>query len=173
MISRSAPPRRWGGISESPWNKPIVLTANATLRTIISSMRTIPALLLIAALLACPFRCLGSFGVSCAQGEEVSGCRCCQHHKPKPDTSAVVDNQGPSDSEESCNCGGCLCHGAVRGNDGSIQDHLAFIAEMPDASLIVVLPKIESQPGEWAERPPIPTLAVGRSLRLALHSLQV
>lgn len=143
-------------------------------------MHAVPALLLIVSLLICPYRCLGSSRVDSAPEEEkVSGCPCCQHHAAEkatdPDSSPGDSSPGDQESstpEDDCNCGSCLCHGALRGDGGSTQDLLQAASEIADMSA-VMLPVVIHPTGEWAAGPPVSASAAGRPLRLTLHSLQI
>lgn len=137
------------------------------------AMRAMPTLLLIFALLVCPYHCSASLGLGCAGEEVTSGCRCCQHHKPKSDMETDQCSQESPPQSSDCQCGSCLCHGAVRGDEGSTQDLLASTFAMADAPAMVVVPVVINLSGKWIVRPPIPAPAAGRTLCLALHSLQI
>jgi hypothetical protein len=137
-------------------------------------MHAVPALLLIVSLLTCPYRCLGSSRVGSAPEEEVSGCPCCQHHTAKKgaDSDSNPGGRESSTPEDDCNCGSCLCYGALRGDDGSTQDLLQAACEVADMSA-TIFPDVIRSIGEWAEGPPISASAAGRSLRHILRSLQI
>lgn len=69
------------------------------------------ALILATALvpLICPIRCVGAAAPT-GPGEIVAKkCACCQHARPAKENSR---HQAPLPSD-GCECGNCLCHGAV------------------------------------------------------------
>src|SRR5690606_22340555 len=85
-------------------------------------VRTAHALLLIASLLACPFRCAGVTGADAAL---TSSCSCCASHGEIPSlpaTDPIQQDQQPSAPSDECQCGDCLCEGAVLTDDDPIQD---------------------------------------------------
>lgn len=139
----------------------------------IVAMRAVPTLLLIIALLVCPFHCSDSLGLGCASDDVTSGCRCCHHNKPKTDVGTDQCGQVPPAPGDDCQCGSCLCHGAVRGDEGSTQNLLSSTFALADAQAMFVLPVVINLPGKWTVRPPIPASPAGRTLCLALHSLQI
>lgn len=78
--------------------------------------RWLTVILLVATLVACPFRCGGAFGEICAAeiaGESANqpttcGCGCCSQERP-----ASPENEPDSPLPEPCDCGSCVCEGAV------------------------------------------------------------
>lgn len=78
--------------------------------------RSLHAITVILALLICPFRCMGVFADASAE-DAASKCSCC-HHASQNGSSP----DQPGDGSEDCGCASCLCHGAVRGDDGDVQN---------------------------------------------------
>lgn len=92
-------------------------------------MSRIFSLLVIFALLICPFRCMGAF---CAGEESAEGmvatCKCCHHASS---TEADQQENDPAPDEPGA-CDSCLCHGALRGEDSGNTDlDLQQIACLP------------------------------------------
>ena len=83
-------------------------------------------ILLIATIVACPFRCGGAFGDVCAAesaGESANqpttcGCGCCRQERPPS-----PENEPDSPLPEPCDCGSCVCEGAV------LPEKVAFVAD--------------------------------------------
>ena len=69
-------------------------------------------LALVATIVACPFRCGGAFGVSCAAESACEpascSCDCCRQELPSSHESG-----SGSPLPEPCCCGSCVCKGAV------------------------------------------------------------
>jgi len=93
-------------------------------------------LLLIACLLACPLRCAGCQTVSSVDDPQVTvGCSCCSGG------GTVANEQssdGPGDCpDDFCDCGSCICNGAVTSNDGEVSaaidlDFWVFLTPIKD-----------------------------------------
>ncbi len=139
--------------------------------------RTVHTLLLIASLLACPFRCAG---VVSAEAAEMSSCSCCVSRseapsRPVSEAEPVQQEQVPSAPIGDCGCSDCLCKGAVLTDDSLVQDTL--VAEL---WVLDVLPRSFSlaaadglTAGLADEGQPLILSAAGRSLRLIIQSLQI
>lgn len=140
-------------------------------------VRTIHALLLIALMLTCPYRCSGMVGVACAAAEQSSSCTTCSHHcessSPVSASGPVQPESVPSSPADDCLCGDCLCKGAVLTDNDSVHD--AFFTGLWGMGLLpqsISLVVVELTP-ELNDGPPPSTFAAGRPLRLVLQSLQI
>lgn len=141
-------------------------------------VRTIHALLLIASLVTCPFRCSGMVGVAYADAEQISACSCCTSRCEIPPLSAsetgpVQQDQVPSAPDSDCQCGNCLCKGAVLTDDDSA--HADFFAGFWGVDLLPQTASlaIVDLTTELSEGPTLLASAAGRPLRLILQSLQI
>lgn len=129
---------------------------------------------LITAMLICPYRCLGSVG-SCAQEEPAASCCCCSHQDPASDSTGEPE---PRDEEssvpaEDCQCGSCLCRGAVRGDDDlSADEVLQASQESSVFSMPVTVAVVKHEFGK-ADRCAGVSSVRGRALRLVIQSLQI
>lgn len=130
--------------------------------------RVLHVLLVSYALLACPYRCLGSSPVKCAPSEQARSCSCCDRELEAAGTDNGQDTPAP---DEPCKCN-CLCQGAVLS-----KDDLPLTADWP-ALFSAVLPgdlvaASEGTPRLTRDRKPRSAAASGRTLRFALQSLQI
>ena len=86
-------------------------------------------LLLIAAFLVCPMRCMGALDGASVQGSPRSDPGCCSHcSQPLDHVGRGNDDGRENDSRggapaEDCGCGNCLCRGAVVADDDSLSFH--------------------------------------------------
>ncbi len=72
------------------------------------NMHRIFPIILIACLLACPFKCMGVFGAfSHPSSDSVASCPCCAKHS-KQNSHHEQHSDG-----ENCDCSLCLCKGAI------------------------------------------------------------
>src|SRR5262245_22925455 len=128
-------------------------------------------LMLTAALMACPFRCMGGKHVERGVAEQ-SGCPCCQHSCPaRPD---AVDGHFPHDAplpeRPDSACSDCICAGAVL----SEADVLQRMADVPDGVAGITVPpsleygRLESRCGEAAGPPGL--CRPSRAVRMAMCS---
>jgi hypothetical protein len=125
--------------------------------------RSLHAITVIFALLICPFRCMGAFADASAE-DAAPKCSCC-HHASENSSSPEQPMEGSGD----CGCASCLCHGAVRGDDGDAQNqsvlYLCFLMipvepMAPESVLDGVSVSIENSP---------PCVS-GRTLRIVQQS---
>lgn len=96
-------------------------------------------LIVAGSLLWCPLHCSGAASGDCVEsGRDASshGCSCCQHHQP---IASPDDDSRPLESPvKDCNCGNCLCHGAVLSDDApadSLVDN-AFVLALEFPQLV-------------------------------------
>lgn len=127
-------------------------------------------LLLIATLVACPFRCGGAFGVASAAEPTTSAdetptcsCDCCRRS-----TSRADDPAAPLPAD--CDCNGCVCEGAV------LPEKVKFVAEdAPVALIAATLPPAiaaaDAGLSAGVVAAPDPGLPDGRTLRVLHRSL--
>ena len=80
-------------------------------------LRLAQVLAIIAVLLICPIRCAHAAAPDAPRAAVSKKCACC-HHKPARDSGS---HEG-SPPAENCECGTCLCHGAVRVADVAAVD---------------------------------------------------
>ena len=139
-------------------------------------------LLLIALLLACPYRCAGLLGDVCAAEESVAvdstpRCPCCAKRRAVPEQPLAAagekEKPSPSTPAEDCQCGSCLCHGAVVTDDDATHD--VFFADLVAADNLAVASTPLAAPAipNQYEGPPTLATAAGRPLRVVLESLQI
>ena len=133
--------------------------------------RVLYVLLTSYALLACPYRCLGSLPPEGSSAESAQSCSCCGR---QPDSAVSTDRHAPPAPVEPCQCN-CLCQGAVLSKD----DALLLTADSSWTGLVAaILPAGPiTAPGgpavaKW-ERRFGGAPASGRMLRFALQSLQI
>lgn len=137
--------------------------------------RTVHALLLILALLACPYRCGGAIACDNVQSH---GCPCCKYRRAAREEGQAANASGkqraPSAPEKDCGCD-CLCQGAVLTDDEAFSAapaafELLAVAELP-------LPFFPAGDGKSAavpdDSPPNCSSSAGRFLRLVIQSLQI
>jgi len=140
--------------------------------------RTICTLLLIASLVACPFRCLGLGGLTLASAEQPVSYSCCPSRcdapsQPPVESGPAEREQTPSAPDPGCHCNGCVCEGAVRMDDDSVPDVIVaglWLADFLTQSATVVCGGFTARPDDG---PPLLASAAGRSLRLVIQSLQI
>lgn len=131
-------------------------------------LRLLLILLLNAAILVCPFRCM-----SCeigAPSRETAGatCRCCHHQSP---ASEKHDAPGaPANEKQDCGCQHCICRGAVGSTERPFDVEIAAFewacaatvsADVSEVSLLT-----------WSDDDLSWRLA-GRPLRVFERSLQI
>ena len=132
-------------------------------------LRILYVLLTSYALLACPYRCVGSSSVKCASAEPTRTCSCCD---AEPNLSADVNPQDTRVPAEPCKCN-CLCQGAVLSKDdvvlltGDLSRAGLFAAALP-VDLAVASGTTPDCDGRSDCTAP-----AGRNLRFALQSLQI
>jgi len=114
--------------------------------------RSLHAITVMLAILICPIRCMGT-SVDDATAEapaSTSRCSCC-HHAGESDSSPGQPGEGSDD----CGCASCLCHGALRGDDGNSQASemllsgflvLATESFAPQPALSVLPRSVENSP---------------------------
>lgn len=132
-------------------------------------IRTAYALLLIASLLACPFRCAGVGGADAAQA---SCCASCVDSPSLPgsETGTEQHRQVPSGA---CECTSCLCKGAVLPNDDVELDAVSVGLWVVDLLPQSNLPQAGDLAAVLDLRQPLCVSSAGRPLRLILQSLQI
>ena len=135
-------------------------------------MRAACVLILIATLLSCPVHCMGLTLSGSAQVEPRSGCSCCQRQAPVRDADSGQNDREPVAPDDDCQCASCLCHGAIHNDDGTLHRLMESTRESADLTATVVAPAVTGLDRDFGERPPNAS-AAGRSLRHALHSMQV
>jgi hypothetical protein len=120
---------------------------------------------MLTSLVVCPFDCMGRMTTGDAVGMSVGGCRCCSQCGSDSDDPCTPNSDG-----QRCDC---ICNGAVLTDSVSISadGSMAWSVDAVVASAPVAL-------GLAAARHEIQNVATdrmrpGRSLHLALHSLQV
>jgi hypothetical protein len=85
--------------------------------------RTTLHLILIAGLLACPVRCFARSVVSSADGSVQSdGCSCCGGC----DTESDAGEKSKDCPDDGCDCGNCICNGAITQNDADVTAAVDF-----------------------------------------------
>jgi hypothetical protein len=100
-------------------------------------------LLLVLAMLACPLNCSGALKMGESAETGSSHCSCCSHAGTAEKNSPVEQPGSPADDD--CNCGNCLCHGAVvnadqiaadfnPSDDGSVDPGLSPVASISAAT---------------------------------------
>lgn len=135
-------------------------------------------LALIAALLLCPFDCMGVFagtGASTSDSLETKPaprCGCCVHQAPvlpiDDDRSLPTPVPGPEDGS----CDGCVCHGALGSADeldvvfGTLTGPISIWACLPPASVDAA----RADRHVHRDAPPPPA---GREARVLRRSFQV
>lgn len=133
-------------------------------------------LVTIAALLACPFNCMGQL-TGREQAGQVQGCGCCRRQCPPAADSEATTDSDPSErspaapGDDGCECGNCLCRGALLTDDDLPRD-LASCAFFPAPSVawLSFAPAAGGFTGDLL----LPHASLsGRLLRLALESLQI
>jgi hypothetical protein len=141
-------------------------------------LRPILVLLLIACLVACPFKCLGGEPSERASAEQSRSYSCCASHFDTP-------SQGPSESgpehgkqtpptpEGGCHCNGCVCEGAVRMDEDHDPSHDVFVTVVWLADFLPPSPVCGGLAVRPSDGPPAVPSAAGRSLRLVIESLQI
>lgn len=131
-------------------------------------IRTAYALLLIASLLACPFRCAGVVGADVAQA---SCCVSCVESPTK--TGTEQHEQVPEVPSGACECISCLCKGAVLPNDDAEFDAVSAGLWVVDLLPQSNLPQAGDLAAVLDVRQPLCVSSAGRPLRLILQSLQI
>jgi hypothetical protein len=139
--------------------------------------RLVTVLLLVCTLLACPFECMGHAAGRCGSvgdGASVSkpACHCCARQCPA--VPAPSTDEAPGTPARGVPCGDCLCCGAV------LPDHTDFMLSVGQAewqATPCVVPanaaELLSEAAWIFDNDPPHALAFGRSLRLAVQSLQI
>lgn len=138
--------------------------------------RTVHVLLLIAALVACPYRCGGA--MTCNSVQATHSCPCCKQRRPAREEGQESNSAGkqrvPSAPENDCHCD-CLCQGAVLADDEAVQAapaacELFVVPELPLQHFAAGDGKLAADP---ADSPPSCSCSAGRLLRLVIQSLQI
>ncbi|MDZ4686215.1 MAG: hypothetical protein SH850_14200 [Planctomycetaceae bacterium] len=112
----------------------------------------------------CPFDCMGRMTTGDAVGLSAGGCRCCSQCGTDSD-----DPSAPTSDGQRCDC---ICNGALLTDsvsisaDGSMAWSVDAVIAAAPVALGLAAARQESQNAADRMRP-------GRSLHLALHSLQV
>ena len=127
---------------------------------------SLTALLMIASLVACPFRCTAqSTRPQPAKAVADSGCRCCAHRSKPAEAPA-----SPKSDDDCCNC---ICNGAVlTDRDSHVAVELSHVVSAVHAGAMGVdrsvrvtsCRRVDDDPGRGLP---------GRARRLAMHSLQI
>lgn len=76
-------------------------------------------LLLIFAILACPFNCMGALSEGNAQTAISPGCSCCSHGSSG---ERSAPDRLPNSPDDDCQCPTCFCNGPVLPSDGVARD---------------------------------------------------
>jgi|GEM_PF-5061815 len=80
--------------------------------------RSLHAITVMLAILICPIRCMGTSVDDATAVTTASAFKCgCCHHAGDSDSSP----EQPTEGSDDCGCASCLCHGALRGDDGNSQ----------------------------------------------------
>lgn len=98
-------------------------------------------LLLIFAILACPFNCMGAFEGENLQSVTSPACSCCSNVSFEPDTAPFGL---PESSDDDCPCLACFCSGAVLVVD-SLSGEIAGDESQPSSDLVAASLIVESQ----------------------------
>jgi len=98
-------------------------------------------LLLIFAILACPFNCMGAFKGGDAQTVASPACTCCSNVSFEPDTAP---NRLPESPDDDCPCPTCFCNGAVLPAD-SLSGDITDDESQPSFDLVAASLTVESQ----------------------------
>lgn len=122
------------------------------------------------ALLACPYRCLGSSPTKCASAEQARTCSCCDVGS---DSAATEDGENAPAPSEPCKCN-CLCQGAVLSKDDVLLaagwDLAGLFESVLPPNLVAVSEGLSAPAGDRSRESAPPS---GRLLRFALQSLQI
>ncbi len=121
-------------------------------------------LLMLVSLIACPFDCMGRMTAGGVTDTCSGRCCCCSRHQTNSDTPTPTHP-----TEQRCDC---ICNGAL------ITDSVVVNLDCPSSChvgpLLIVAPGLLFHTEESQDnRSAISRLRLGRSLHLALHSLQV
>ena len=98
-------------------------------------------LLLIFAILACPYNCMGAFEGESLQSVATPACSCCSSVSFEPDTAPFGLPESP---DNDCPCPTCLCSGAVLVAD-SLSGDIADDESQPSFDLLAASLTVESQ----------------------------
>lgn len=139
--------------------------------------RVLHSVVTVAALLACPFNCLGHRAGGCAGAERSKTCACCRHRceRPSPRIADARTNQQPTPEApgDECQCGNCVCHGAVL--TGGQPELIAAptvlwldVVNLSSGTLAITARAVVA-----ADESPPRARPTGRMLRHALQSLLV
>jgi hypothetical protein len=131
-------------------------------------LRLLLILLLNAAILVCPFRCM-----SCEAGapsRETTGatCRCCHHASPAPDKEGAPGD--PADEQQDCGCKHCICRGAVGSTERAFD---VEIAAFEWAFAAILSAGINEAPSAAWSDDDLSWRLAGRPLRVFERSLQI
>ena len=128
--------------------------------------KSLTALLMIAGLVACPFRCTAqSAPPQPAKAVADSGCRCCAH-RSKPAKAPAA----PKSDDDCCNC---ICNGAVlTDRESGVAVELSHVDSAVDAGAMGVVQSVRVTSCRRLDDDPGRGMP-GRARRLAIHSLQI
>src|SRR5690606_681569 len=137
-------------------------------------IRTAYAFLLIASLLACPFRCAGVVSAEVAQAP---CCASCVENPLQWSSEPEQRAQGPQAPSGACECVSCLCQGAVLPTNDD-DDNKVHDTRFADPWIVDLLPQVHwpqvgAGPPELEVRQPPGDGFAGRPLRLLIQSLQI
>lgn len=140
-------------------------------------IRAAYAILLIASLLACPFRCAGVVSAEVAQASCCAGCTGNPFHQSGSDLDPEQHEQGPQAPSGTCECVSCLCQGAVLPTNDD-DDHQVRDTRIAEPWPVDLLPQIHWPPiGDETPEPEVHQRRgngfAGRPLRLLIQSLQI
>jgi hypothetical protein len=127
--------------------------------------------LLIASLLACPVNCMGALECDAPQDTISAGCACC--HDPASALGAPLSPDEPLPDDE-CECGNCLCHGAVLSDhNGLLSDGLVVAAIIQPAPAQAAALEFSSSLPWSADGDDSPSGVSGRFLRILHESFLI
>lgn len=137
--------------------------------------RLLHVLLTVTALLVCPFNCLGHAAAQDAQAgsKPAKRCACCRHHRPRSRSADKQEDPSPAPCDD-CQCGNCLCRGAI------LTDHDLLSLDVDGAAfgpvpcdLPVAAWDAAPAPRVAADESPPSLGPSGRLIRFALQSLVI
>ena len=136
-------------------------------------VRVLLALVMIAEVAACPYRCAAAEAIAPTAVRQVErSCSCCPERGSSQEPSVPSDtNTVPSDPNNDCDCCVCFCDGSANTGSAnitplSLNSHSIWIAVADPVAMPMALPGIALEhgfhpPGEHS----------GRGMRLAVQSL--
>ncbi len=106
-----------------PGVRHLLLTLVRELRYVQGMFRFVLVLSLTLSLLWCPINCMaGTTGDVAPQTAKKTGCACCPQSARDHEGTSPTDFPNPPNPDEDCECGNCLCHGAVRSDEDPAAD---------------------------------------------------